>query len=491
MKMKYLLTLIFLSCIILVHGQPSFQIIFPTEGRNEVGGSIIEDSQGNYLAYGSCMGDIELVLQGMIWKIGPTGDTISKVIVFGDSASVICYVTQIENGNYKAVGWIGSDINEAHNLLVLELDASLNILSRKDIELPGIQAVTTFIMKKHLQSYYLFLGNYGLQSNPPNLNDPYFVKLNSNFDTVCTRRYSINGNQQCHEMLFSPDGSQLWLLSEAYFPELVTGCLVQLVIYDTLFNYERVKTLNRTDMMGLSKAKWITDSTFLLAYNYRKYRSTQQNIAIAETDSSFLFTDYTLIGAQDTIDYIGFGNALDFNSPDSIHYVGTKNIIPDFWSPHPSWIRVGMLNRQLEPVYERFYGGDARYWAFSILSTRDGGAFVSASRYDHNQHSNYNDVFFMKLNNQGLITMSSHPDLCPLLPAVVYPNPAKEMLFVDLSWGKANCSINDMTGRELKQVSLRNGKNSINVANLPPGIYLIVLKGRQNEEFTQKIIIQQ
>jgi hypothetical protein len=166
-------------------------------------------------------------------------------------------------------------------------------------------------------------------------------------------------------------------------------------------------------------------------------------------------------------------------------------MIPDFWPRQPSWIRVGMLNRQLEPVYERFYGGDANYRAYSILSTRDGGAFVSATRYDHNQHNNYNDVFFMKLNNQGLVTMSSHPDLCPLLPAVVYPNPAKEMLFVDLSWDKANCSINDMTGRELKQVSLNNGKNSINVANLPPGIYFIVLKGRQNEVFTQKIIIQQ
>ncbi|MDY0026781.1 MAG: T9SS type A sorting domain-containing protein [Lentimicrobium sp.] len=489
--MKYLLTLIFLSCIVFLHGQPSFQILFPTPGKNEVGGRIIEDNEGNYLACGSGMNDTEFLLQGMIWKISTTGDTLSKVITFGDSRSVIGYITPIENGNYKAIGWICSDINESYKLMVLELNANLDIICKKEIELPGIQTISNFRMEKHLESYYLFLGDYGLGSNPPNLNDPYFVKLNSNFDTVCTRRYSINGNQQCHQMLFSPDGSQLWLLSEAYFPELVTGCLVQLVIYDTLFNFEGVKTINRIDMMGLSKAKWITDSTFLLAYNNRKYRLTQEEIAITETDSAFLFTDYTLIGAPDTIDYIGFGYTLDFNSSDSIHYVGTKNMIPDFWPRQPSWIRVGMLNRQLEPVYERFYGGDANYRAYSILSTRDGGAFVSATRYDHNQHNNYNDVFFMKLNNQGLVTMSSHPDLCPLLPAVVYPNPAKEMLFVDLSWGKANCSINDMTGRELKQVSLRNGKNSINVANLPPGIYLIVLKGQQNEEFTQKIIIQQ
>ena len=489
--MKNVLIIIMLLYAGHLFGQNSFQVWFSSSGKNEVGSRILEDNQGNYLIAGSFNRIADPVQQGVIWRISPTGDTLSKTFVFGDSVNWFTNIEQLENGNYRLLGPIGTSILTCNKLLSLELDAELNIVNRKEVTLPGIQTISTSVIKKHLESYYLFLGDYGLGSNPPNLNDPYFVKLNSNFDTVCTRRYSINGNQVCYDMLFSPDGSQLWLLSEAYFPELITYGSVQLVVYDTLFNFERVKTLIRTDMMGFSKAKWITDSTFLLAYNYKNWTANQNEIAITETDSAFMFTDYTLIGASDSIDGIGYASALDFISPDSIQYVGTKNLISAIWPGQPSWIRVGMLNRQLEPVYERFYGGDAYYRAYSILSTRDGGAFVSATRYDHNQHNNYNDVFFMKLNNQGLVTMSSHPDLCPLLPAVVYPNPAKEMLFVDLSWGKANCSINDMTGRELKQVSLRNGKNSINVANLPPGIYLIVLKGRQNEEFTQKIIIQQ
>ena len=487
--MKIRLIIILLSYSGLLFSQSSFQVLFSHVGTNDIGTNILEDNEGNYLVAGSFNRVTDPILQSMIWRIGASGDTLSKTFVFGDSVNFFADIEQLENGNYMVVGTIGASLSTCNKLLFIELDASLNVINRKEIELPGIQTISTFVIKKHLESYYLFLGDYGLGSNPPNLNDPYFVKFNSNFDTVCTRRYSINGNQLCYEMLFSPDGSQLWLLSEAYFPELITYGSVQLVVYDTLFNYERVKTLIRTDMMGFSKAKWITDSTFLLAYNYKNWTANQDEIAITETDSAFMFTDYTLIGASDTIDGIGYASALDFNSPDSIQYVGTKNLIAAIWPGQPSWIRVGMLNRQLEPVYERFYGGDAYYRAFSILSTRDGGAFIAATRYDHNQHSNYNDVFFMKVNKQGLVTMSSHPDLCPLLPAVVYPNPAKEILFVDLSWDKANCSINDMTGKQLKQVSLRNGKNSIDIGNLPPGIYLIVIKGRQNEAFTQKIII--
>ena len=487
--MKSLLILvIFFMHLSLLSGQNTFQVLFNGQNTNDAGSKIIEDNEGNFLIVGSFVRVESPTRQGMIWKISSVGDTISKIIGNNDSVIELFYVIQLENNNYKIIGRIGASASSINKLLVLELNTSLDIISRKEFELPGFQTISFSYLKKYLNSYYIFFGITGAGANPPNLRDPYFVKLNSNFDTILTRSFSIYGDQTCNDMLFSPDGSQMWLLSDSYFPELTTSCFVQLVVYDTLFNYQRVKTLTRTDMMGLAKAKWLTDSTFILTYNHVTF-PLQEEIAFTETDSTFLFNKNTLIGAVDTIDYIGFGTAVDFISTDKIHYVSTKNLIPDYWPQQPSWIRVGMLNRQLEPVYERFYGGDAHYRAFSVLSTSDGGAFIAASRYDHNQHNNFNDMFYIKVNDQGLVTNTNRPHICQMVPAIIYPNPAKDVLNIDLSWDWANVSITDVSGKQLLKTDIHNGKNKLNISNLTPGCYLLSFKSLKNETFTQKVII--
>jgi len=486
--MKFLLMFVFFAQLTILSGQNTFQVLFSGPNTNDAGSKIIEDNDGNFLVVGSFVRIESPTRQGMIWKISSAGDTISKIIGDNDSVIQLFYIKQLENNNYKIIGSIGATASSINKLLVLELNTSLDIISRKEFELPGFQTISFSYMKKHLNSYYIFFGITGTGANPPNLRDPYFVKLNSNFDTILTRSFSIYGDQTCHEMLFSPDGSQMWLLSDSYFPELITSCRLQLVVYDTLFNYQRVKTLTRTDMMGLAKAKWLTDSTFILAYNHVTF-PLQEEIAFTETDSTFLFNNNTLIGVSDTIDYIGFGTTVDFISADNIHYVGTKNIISSYWPQQPSWIRVGMLNRQLEPVYERFYGGDAHYRAFSVLSTSDGGAFIAATRYDHNQHNNFNDMFYLKVNDQGLVTNTNRPHICQMVPAIIYPNPAKDMININLSWDKASCFITDITGKQVLQSELINGINRIDTGLLFPGYYLLVIRGGDNQTFTNKMII--
>ncbi len=478
--MKYLITIFFLTYVSLLSGQNTFQVLFNGPNKNDTGGMIIEDNEGNFLVVGSFVRIESPTRQGMIWKISSTGDTISKIIGSNDSVIQLYYITQLENNNYKIIGAIGAAASSINKLLILELNTTLNLISRKEIELPGLQTSWFSYIKKYLNSFYILLGNYGPASNPPNLSDPYFIKLNNNFDTVLTRTFSIYGDQTCNEMLFSPDGSQMWLLSDSYFPEFITSCDLQLVVYDTLFNYQRAKTLTRTDMVGLAKAKWLTDSTFILAYNHYAY-PLHENIAFTETDSTFLFNKNTLIGAVDTIDYIGFGTALDFISTDKIHYVSTKNLIPDYWPQQPSWIRVGMLNRHLEPVYERFYGGDAHYRAFSVLSTSDGGAFIAASRYDHNQHNNFNDMFYIKVNDQGLVTNANRPHICQMVPAIIYPNPAKDVLNIDLSWDWASCHLLDISGQQLFNTEIKNGTNRIDVSHLKPGLYIVKIFGREQD----------
>ena len=192
--MKYLITIFFLTYVSLLSGQNTFQVLFNGPNKNDTGGMIIEDNEGNFLVVGSFVRIESPTRQGMIWKISSTGDTISKIIGSNDSVIQLYYITQLENNNYKIIGAIGAAASSINKLLILELNTTLNLISRKEIELPGLQTSWFSYIKKYLNSFYILLGNYGPASNPPNLSDPYFITLNNNFDTVLTRTFSIYGD---------------------------------------------------------------------------------------------------------------------------------------------------------------------------------------------------------------------------------------------------------------------------------------------------------
>jgi hypothetical protein len=63
----------------------------------------------------------------------------------------------------------------------------------------------------------------------------------------------------------------------------------------------------------------------------------------------------------------------------------------------------------------------------------------------------------------------------------IYPNPATTQLTIDLAnAGEANAIIYNMLGQEVLQKTLSNMNNRINIATLPPGMY--VVKVKQNEK---------
>jgi hypothetical protein len=77
----------------------------------------------------------------------------------------------------------------------------------------------------------------------------------------------------------------------------------------------------------------------------------------------------------------------------------------------------------------------------------------------------------------------------------VYPNPAKDQLIIlmnNVSGEVATATITDLSGRELKAVSLGNSLNingTIDVSDLGKGVYLLTLKSDKNT-VTRRIIVE-
>jgi hypothetical protein len=69
----------------------------------------------------------------------------------------------------------------------------------------------------------------------------------------------------------------------------------------------------------------------------------------------------------------------------------------------------------------------------------------------------------------------------------IYPNPAKEYLQIETR-GKARFYLCDLSGKTCISGYLQNGKNRVNIENLPDGLYLIYVRGNQGS-YVQKLMV--
>jgi hypothetical protein len=447
--------------------QSSFQILF-SNPLNETISDLLEEDNGNFLAVGTRGNYFEPhTYRGLIIKITPEGDTISKTYTIADTIFMFYKISQTSDNHYLIFGTIANPPEYNHGLLVAKLDSDLNMLWYKRYNFEGYDYLPKLLVREVNGEYYL-VGSVMITSQ--NIWHPFFCRLTENGDTLHTCIYSdMNGGQRIYDFTFSHDNSRLWVFGTGFNNTPIGSRIV----VDTCFNLLESQVLPEMVHANMN-ARWITDSTLLFLGHYTHYGSTPQDddIGISETDTSFTTMNIHYLGAEDTLDYPAWGRALDFRDDDSIFYAGIHNVIIDFWPQGVSWITVGQLNRSLEPRYERYYGGDAYYITTNILSTTDGGCLISAHRYDYQTQYQERDILILKLNPDGLITNIISQQPIPVSNALLYPNPGKDILYVRTGLKNAIINISDVSGRQVLNTYLKQGITKIQCSNLSAGIYL-------------------
>jgi hypothetical protein len=78
------------------------------------------------------------------------------------------------------------------------------------------------------------------------------------------------------------------------------------------------------------------------------------------------------------------------------------------------------------------------------------------------------------------------------LPLKIYPNPARDIVFIDKGSNFENetpiVSIFDLTGKQVLQISLH--ENSLDISNLPGGLYILRISGKKANSQPVKLLIQ-
>ena len=148
-------------------------------------------------------------------------------------------------------------------------------------------------------------------------------------------------------------------------------------------------------------------------------------------------------------------------------------------------VTLGRFNTNFDwdngPIYIN-HGGDEKVEQF--IPTSDGGALaVGWITYPMNGG---NSVFLMKIGpNDEVQTVVGNEPFLPLVgledavsnPLVIFPNPARDFLYLKTEWSEDVFDCLDTQGSHLGQFQVHQGLNTMDVSNLATGVYFLRSKG--------------
>ncbi|MBS4062011.1 MAG: T9SS type A sorting domain-containing protein [Bacteroidetes bacterium] len=164
---------------------------------------------------------------------------------------------------------------------------------------------------------------------------------------------------------------------------------------------------------------------------------------------------------------------------DNIFVGGISNfdIGNPFWSSQNSWFHLVKVNTDLSMVWEKWFGGDAYYFMYNILATRDGGCIMVGNRYDDQTQNQERDVYIVKVNGDGLIVWEREISMNDRF-SIVYPNPGHQLnIRLAAQHSQALLSLFDQYGRLVLQQQLTQPESLVETTHLLPGVYLYQLAG--------------
>ena len=238
------------------------------------------------------------------------------------------------------------------------------------------------------------------------------------------------------------------------------------------------------------------------------------------TDSSYLLTatsylsiNYNTVHAISVFEMDAYGNGLKgiqfYNHPDTILYggfgtntaivngslflTGIYNIDPQYvpWQSTPTSIQITKLDMDLNILSDYFYGGDAAYYPYCILPTRDNGALITGIIWDFKEPKQL-DIFAMKVNSDGIIVNVPENASMQTTEAILYPNPAREQITVDFSrlYTSATLQLMDISGKTVFKTQLTSNRQTIDISALPAGTYVYRISNPKGLEETGKLVVE-
>lgn len=147
-------------------------------------------------------------------------------------------------------------------------------------------------------------------------------------------------------------------------------------------------------------------------------------------------------------------------------------------------------------IWERQFDRSPRVeYFYGMAVTSDGGFLLSGQEHDWSSGPASQDAWLLKVDSLGCaypnctVGVEEHKKDLKLL---VYPNPATDNLRIESQTPLAQFNLTDLAGRPSIQQTLKQvqGDVSIDVSNLPSGIYLLEAMTQDGRRSVQKVVVE-
>ncbi|MDD2636519.1 MAG: T9SS type A sorting domain-containing protein [Bacteroidales bacterium] len=180
-----------------------------------------------------------------------------------------------------------------------------------------------------------------------------------------------------------------------------------------------------------------------------------------------------------------YGNVTYQTSFGSIVETEQGDLVLTLFEDYPSRSKLLFLNAQGDSLRKVGYvavGSNDEQWLFAIKQTEDGGFIMAGVAYDPQV------MWLVKTDSCGCVEEdcecggSTVEEFTNELNIVVYPNPASDLLYLQLpeNSGDALVKIYDATGRIVQSEKLVNNQNALNIRGLTAGSYVLKVQFRDN-----------
>ena len=463
--MKTILIQLFVLSSLISVSQNTFLNIYNDSTFN-IPGDITLLESGNIIIPVSSQ--VDSISFPVLYKFNPNGEIINIEAIPNNPGdwSFIRNVLICDDGNLITFGATYSGNSTVYNLWILKMDTSFNILN-EHIYYTGLNYIEKF------NSIIDSFGNVILfcHSNMPYPLDHSFIfKLNQEGDSLYAKIYDNQNGQWALDILQKKDNTGYYLFSQ--WPQFGSATNNDIVEVDN--NFEIVEVTGHTNSINNNTALWYNDTSFIICgQKINSVSDTTYKLGVTIVDTAGTIINEYFWGRPDTMINPAGSISLEMNN-DFIYFAGTYNLIFPGTPTNITWIVLNKLDSNLNPIWQKFIGGNNFYYINSIKVCDDGSSYLTGRYVDLQTPNEYAPFFLAKVGPNGEF-LSNEKLPQNIMEVKLYPNPGIDYFMIDvkLASHKGKLQLYDIQGKLCGNYNLTNGSNKINTTVLNSGIYIL------------------
>jgi hypothetical protein len=471
---------LFAICFILqeIYPQSSFEINFQTEISNRAVGGV-EMSTGEYIFLINSYDYIPNFSHPYIIKTDPLGNIIQSVKINIKDLIYLGSVLYSESEGYFYLPAMAASYPNlvTDSIIVSKWSKDLELIDYVELPTPFQDYTEMSSAILNDQNQIVITGYKPFHTSVP---WGYIYILDTQLNLINQKTFDF------YSMIFSifeylNESSNGYMLAITGKPPGFISSGEYLVKTDGSLNITDHYQLALINGPGNTTITRYSDTALIATGKYSP-PNIQRDVAAIKIDINNNLLASNVFGKQhDTIDFPGILAGAAIIDEDNIYIPGTSNVnIPQHpFAQTPSWFMLNKVDGDLNLKWQKFYGGDAYYFLYSIIPTSDGGCVMMGTR-NNPANPMVIDAYILKVDPDGLVSVPEVEGGLQVREVILYPNPGTSQLYIQTGHDDLELHFYTANGLLHFKDRINQFNHTVNTASWPAGTYLYqIVKGAE------------